>query len=47
MQYIVYTYKTQIDVQPLIDVKSMSDFYVTDICISDLCHFFSNIENQA
>ena len=31
--------KTQIDVQPL-NYKSMSDFYVTDICTSDLCPFF-------
>ena len=37
----VYICKTQIDVQPLIDLKSKSDFYVTDICTSDLCPFFS------
>jgi hypothetical protein len=23
-------------------LKSMSDFYFTDICTSDLCHFFSS-----
>ena len=32
--------KTQIDIHPLIDLKSMSDFYVTDICTSNLCPFF-------
>lgn len=35
-----YICKTQIDAQPLIDVKSMSYFYVTEICTSDLCPFF-------
>jgi hypothetical protein len=41
-KYVIHIYVTQIDVQsnrrPIL--KSMSDFYVTDICTSDLCPFF-------
>ena len=36
--------KTLIDVQYAIDVQSTSDFYVTDICTSDLCRFFQILQ---
>ena len=36
---VSYICKTQIDIHPLIDLKSMFDFYVTDTCTSDICLF--------
>jgi hypothetical protein len=38
IRYIQYICKTQIDIQPLIDIQ----FSNPDICTSDICPFFSN-----